>query len=66
LYAGVGYYDLSALYPRSYWYWNTGLAFCWQSLQLDLQHIDTDDAAKELFGVQSTGSRWVASLNWRF
>jgi uncharacterized protein (TIGR02001 family) len=66
LYAGVGYYDLSALYPRSYWYWNTGLAFSWQSLQLDLQRIDTDDAAKDLFGRQSAGSRWVASLNWRF
>jgi uncharacterized protein (TIGR02001 family) len=66
LYAGVGYYDLSALYPKSYWYWNTGFAFSWQSLQFDLQRIDTDGAAEELFGPQSAGSRWVASLNWRF
>jgi uncharacterized protein (TIGR02001 family) len=66
LYAGVGYYDLHTVYPRSYWYWNTGLAFSWQSLQLDLQHIDTNNDAETLFGPQSTGSRWVASVNWRF
>jgi uncharacterized protein (TIGR02001 family) len=66
LYAGVGYYDLRTTYPQSYWYWNTGVAFSWQSLQLDVQHIDTDANAATLFGPQSTGSRWVASVNWHF
>jgi uncharacterized protein (TIGR02001 family) len=66
LYAGLGYYDLRSVYPRSYWYWNTGVAFTWQSLQLDVQHIDTDGNAETLFGPQSTGSRWVASVNWHF
>lgn len=66
LYAGVGYYDLRTTYPRSYLYWNTGVAFNWQSLQLDVQHIDTDADAATLFGPQSTGSRWVASVNWHF
>jgi uncharacterized protein (TIGR02001 family) len=66
LYAGVGYYDLRTTYPRSYWYWNTGIAFSWQSLQLDVQHIDSDSNAATLFGDQSTGSRWVASVNWHF
>jgi uncharacterized protein (TIGR02001 family) len=66
LYAGVGYYDLRRTYPRSYLYWNTGVAFNWQSLQLDVQHIDTNSGAETLFGSQSTGSRWVASVNWHF
>jgi uncharacterized protein (TIGR02001 family) len=66
LYAGVGYYDLRTTYPRNYWYWNTGVAFSWQSLQLDVQHIDTDSNAGTLFSAQSTGSRWVASVNWHF
>jgi hypothetical protein len=66
VYAGVGYYDLGSTYPPNYWYWNTGVAFNWQALQLDVQHIDTDSHAATLFGSQSTGSRWVASVNWHF
>jgi uncharacterized protein (TIGR02001 family) len=61
--AGVGYYDLRDLVDTGYWYWSAGLAFNWQSMQVDLLHIETDDTARHLF---DAGSRWTAALTWRF
>jgi uncharacterized protein (TIGR02001 family) len=64
--AGAGHYDLRELFGSGYWYWNTGLAFNWHMLQIDLSHIDTDETAAELFGYAVTGSRWTAAFTWRF
>jgi uncharacterized protein (TIGR02001 family) len=61
--AGIGYYDLHDLVDTGYWYWSTGLSFTWQSMQVDLLHIDTDSTAQRLF---DSGSRWTAGLTWRF
>jgi uncharacterized protein (TIGR02001 family) len=63
IYGGVGYYDLSDLVDTGYWYWSAGLAFTWQGMQVDLQHIDTDSTARRLF---DSGGRWTAALTWRF
>jgi uncharacterized protein (TIGR02001 family) len=64
--AGVGYYDLSDLFDTGYWYWNVGLVYSWERLQLDLTHINADSTAKRLFGYQMTGPGWSAALTWRF
>lgn len=63
---GAGYYDLRDLFGTGYWFWNTGLAFNWEALQIDLSRIDTNDAAKRLFGYRANGSRWTAAFTWRF
>jgi uncharacterized protein (TIGR02001 family) len=64
--AGAGHYDLSDLFDAGYWYWNVGVAFNWESLQVDVLHIDTDATAERLFGSRLTGGRWTAALTWRF
>jgi len=63
VYAGAGYYDLRDLVDTGYWYWSAGVAFTYQSMQVDLLHIDTDDTAKRLF---DSSPRWTAALTWRF
>lgn len=64
--AGAGYYDLRELFGTGYWFWNTGLTFHWDALQIDLLRIDTDSTAEHLFGYRVTGGRWTAALSWRF
>lgn len=64
--AGLGHYDLRELFGAGYWYWNAGLVFSWDALQVDLQHIDTDQTAERLFGARVSGGRWAAVLTWRF
>lgn len=63
--AGVGYYDLSDFADTGYWYWSTGIAFTWQGMQLDVLHIDTDASGRRLFK-ERAGSRWTATVTWRF
>ncbi len=64
--AGVGHYDLRDLFGTGYWFWNTGIAFTWGALQVDLLHIDVDAAADRLFRYSASGGRWTAALSWRF
>jgi uncharacterized protein (TIGR02001 family) len=64
--AGAGHYDLRDLFDAGYWYWNAGIAFNWDALQIDLSHIDTDDAAERLFGYRASGNHWAAAFTWRF
>ena len=64
--AGVGYYDLSDLFDTGYWYWNVGVVYSWERLQVDLTHIDTDDTAHKLFPYQAADRGWSAALTWRF
>jgi uncharacterized protein (TIGR02001 family) len=64
--AGAGHYDLEELFGTGYWFWSGGVTFQWQSVQVDLLHIGTDEAAEHLFGYGITGPRWSAVLSWRF
>lgn len=65
--AGVGYYDLRDLFGTGYWFWSGGVAFTWQSMQVDLLHIDADSTADYLAWQQAGGSgRWTAAFSWRF
>lgn len=64
--AGVGYYDLTDLFDRGYWYWNAGVTCALGGLQLDLSHINTDHTAVHLFGYDIAGNHWSAALTWRF
>lgn len=64
--AGAGHYDLRDLFGTGYWFWNAGVTFNWDALQIDLSRIDTDTTAERLFGYQASGSRWTAALTWRF
>ena len=64
--AGLGYYDLSALFGTGYWFWNTGVTYSIQRLQIAVSFIDTDSTAKNAFGYELAGSRWTGSLVWRF
>lgn len=63
---GAGHYDLRELFGEGYWFWNAGLTFTWDALQVDLSHIGADETAEDLFGYQASGSRWTAALSWRF
>jgi uncharacterized protein (TIGR02001 family) len=66
IYAGAGYYDLDDLFGTGYSYWNAGVAFTWENVQVDLMHVDSDDTALELFGYASSGDHWTAALSWHF
>ena len=66
VFAGSGYYDLRELFDRGYWYWNGGVAFAWERLQIDLSHVGADSTARELFSQRRPHSKWAASLSWRF
>jgi uncharacterized protein (TIGR02001 family) len=64
--AGVGYYDLDDLFDTGYVFWNAGVTFSWNALQIDVLHIDTDAEAERLFGYRASRHRWTAALSWRF
>jgi uncharacterized protein (TIGR02001 family) len=64
--AGAGYYDVSELFGVGYWYWNVGVTFMWDALQVDVMRIDTDATAEELYAYPASGGRWTAALSWRF
>jgi uncharacterized protein (TIGR02001 family) len=64
--AGVGYYDLNELFSTGYVFWNAGVTFSWNALQIDVLHIDTNEEAERLFGYRASDHRWTAALSWRF
>jgi uncharacterized protein (TIGR02001 family) len=64
--AGVGYYDLSKLIGRGYWYWNTGLSYSRHSLSAEVGYFATDATAKSLFYDNVVNDGWAATLLWHF
>ena len=63
---GVGYYDLSDLFDRGYWYWNAGIGYDIGDWHAEASYIGTDHTASRLFRRENVGNRWVATLLRRF
>jgi uncharacterized protein (TIGR02001 family) len=64
--AGLGYYDLSALYNTGYAYWHLGITGAIGPIELDVLFIDTGTEAALIYGDAITGDRWSATARWRF
>jgi len=64
--AGVGYYDLSALFGEGYWYGSIGLGWARGHWQADLSWVDTDSSAEQLSTAGTAGSRVLFVLGLRF
>lgn len=62
----AGYYDLDDLFGTGYGYWSAGIEVVLASLQFDLGYFSAGDQATDLFGPESTGSRWSFTAVWRF
>ncbi len=65
-YAGAGYYDLSALFGRGYWYGSAGLGWTWHRWQLDASYVVPADAARHLSYPGAARRRAVVSLSLNF
>lgn len=65
-FAGVGYYDLSDLFGKGYWYGSIGLGWTWNRWQLEGSWVFTDDAAAQLFYVESAGDRALLAVRYNF
>jgi uncharacterized protein (TIGR02001 family) len=63
---GIGYYDLDDLYDTGYGYWSAGLAWNLPHLQFNLGYYASAATAEELFGSESTGTRWALTVTWQF
>jgi uncharacterized protein (TIGR02001 family) len=64
--AGVGYYDLTDLVGKSYWYGSAGLVYDLPNLHLELSRVQTTGVARELFYGGVADSCWAATLMWTF
>jgi uncharacterized protein (TIGR02001 family) len=64
--AGLGYYDLSALYANGYAYGHLGLVGSLGAIDLELLYVDTDSHAAYIYAESIIGSRWSATARWRF
>jgi uncharacterized protein (TIGR02001 family) len=64
--AGVGYYDLSALYDTGYAYGHIGITGVVGPIELDVLYIDSAAEAAAIYGESTTGQRWSATARWRF
>ncbi len=62
--AAVGYDELRGI--SGYAYWNGGIAYALGAFQLDVSYFDVQPRATYLYGYALAGSRWVATLVWRF
>lgn len=65
-YAGIGYYDLSALFDSGYWYGSAGLNWAWHRWQVDASYVLPSDAARRLSYPGAARRRAVASLSFNF
>lgn len=63
---GIGYYDLDDLFDTGYGYWSAGVAWAMPHLQFDLGYYASAATAGELFGSESTGTRWALTVTWHF
>ncbi len=66
LVGGVGYYDLSELAGRGYWYGSAGLAYDLQRLHFDISWVQNSSAAREIFYGDQADNRWVGTVVWTF
>jgi hypothetical protein len=64
--AGVGYYDLSALFGEGYWYGSIGLGWTGRHWRTDLSWVDTDSSAEHLSYAGTAGGRVLFVLGFRF
>lgn len=66
LLASAGYYDTRGLFGQSYWAYGAGMGFAAGPATISLMRFDTSRNAVRLFGDSMAGSRWAATLTWRF
>jgi uncharacterized protein (TIGR02001 family) len=64
--AGMGYYDLSDLFPGSYWAWDGGVTLALPRLQLSLSRFAVQREAREAFGTLTADGHWAFTAAWRF
>ncbi|NJD31709.1 MAG: hypothetical protein FIB04_07465 [Gammaproteobacteria bacterium] len=64
--AGVGYYDLSSLFEKSYRSWSGTVSYTIRAVEFDLSRFANDATARELFGRDAADDRWVLTAMWRF
>jgi uncharacterized protein (TIGR02001 family) len=63
---GVGYYDITELAGRGYWYGSAGLTYDLQNLHFDVSRVMNSGAARELFYGDAAEDRWTATVMWTF
>ncbi|MCC6633441.1 MAG: hypothetical protein IT482_15375 [Gammaproteobacteria bacterium] len=63
---GIGYYDLSDLFGRGYWYGSTGLAWSRGHWQLDAAYVIAGRRAQDLSYVGDGGKRGLFSIGYFF
>jgi uncharacterized protein (TIGR02001 family) len=63
---GAGYYDLSEIVGRGYWFWNAGLGYSLPHYQVDLSFFGADGAASRVLYSDSAHARCALTLSWRF
>ena len=64
--AGVGYDQIADPTGTGYGFWDVGVGYTLDPVQLDLTYVDTAARAAHLFGGYVGGSRWSATVVWRF
>jgi len=64
--AGVGYYDLSDLFPASYWAGHAGLSLALRRVQLTVSRFAVERPGRRAFAAQSADGRWAFTAAWRF
>lgn len=64
--AGVGYYDLSDLVGRSYWYGSAGLVYDMPSVHVEVSRVLSSGVARELYYGGVADDCWAATLMWTF
>jgi uncharacterized protein (TIGR02001 family) len=64
--AGIGYYDLSDLFGRGYWYGSTGLAWAREHWRLEAAYVIAGRRARDLSYVGDGGRRGLFSVGYIF
>ncbi len=64
--AGVGYDEIADPSGTGYGFFDTGVGYTLEALQLDVTYFDTASRATHLFGGAVAGSRWAATVVYRF
>jgi uncharacterized protein (TIGR02001 family) len=64
--AGIGYYDLTNLFDKGYWYGSAGVSLTQGRWRLDLSYVATSDSAKRLSYEGVADNRALASLTVSF
>jgi uncharacterized protein (TIGR02001 family) len=64
--AGVGYDEIADPTGTGYGFWDAGVGYTFNELQLDVTYFDTAARATHLFGGSVGGGRFAATVVWRF